>query len=786
MRIDVELIDLARVIGKREGRSVSQILDRWLSEGAFHDRLQSVKAEVHGVQGAHSSAGGATKAQGMEKNRGSSSAPAPAPPRLPLRDSRTTGWQDGLPGAPGGPGKAPEAPGGGTRIRVGSGLNGGEVLVPAQKISEVPARLCPHGLTFPCPRCREDHPLIRYDSDTRQVSYVEVRGPDIILGHAMAYLNEQTPRDGDAVEILSRAWGQCAREYFAIASPPLLARRIDGETLAGIDMYPGKVIATEPPSPRVIGVACCDHGVSITEPCKTCEETLGANCRAVSIDCGTAVPPPGPHVPETTRWKLARLAQKISIDPAHPVVSQEAVDVAQRILMVPPGTDFPLTNEDNAALASAGLDLLALSLNLPAPGEYPVEIDVTDLLACDTQELRDAYRTGEMKSGVPWWFKGKLMYNGTEVEPGDIRNLPHVEITQEMTIEEAKQKFPATPPEKFAGPFGKTFLKPRAQGWSTLAVEIADCADCQAAKKHAYSDATTPGFFYTECTKHRQLLEGWKILESDEFMAPNIDEIRAMISLGWLKEHPNEHWMLSDETVAYAHYNQMTADEAWCFQWHVAQYRKKQNPVNAERPSASAESSTSSTADLSKTGDVSKRLPDFDLVAAAERNEDHTDEVEAITGIDYTPGQPIVVHTNMVPRANVVSMDALNEMKEQPTYRQSTPRSMEVHSDGLQGEAASGVQSRSESGSEKGEVLLHDRNSTRTRGTDKRGNSKTPQGQTKKEIPAIPGVVRAKDLPPPEKPRSKQRAEAKKEARSTACAACGALNGLHMKGCKSK
>ena len=34
-------------------------------------------------------------------------------------------------------------------------------------------------------------------------------------------------------------------------------------------------------------------------------------------------------------------------------------------------------------------------------------------------------------------------------------------------------------------------------------LEIANCPDCQECKRHAYSDATTPGFFYTECEKHR-------------------------------------------------------------------------------------------------------------------------------------------------------------------------------------------------------------------------------------------------------------------------------------------
>jgi hypothetical protein len=29
------------------------------------------------------------------------------------------------------------------------------------------------------------------------------------------------------------------------------------------------------------------------------------------------------------------------------------------------------------------------------------------------------------------------------------------------------------------------------------------CPDCMAAAKHAYSNATTPGFFYPRCEKHR-------------------------------------------------------------------------------------------------------------------------------------------------------------------------------------------------------------------------------------------------------------------------------------------
>lgn len=33
-------------------------------------------------------------------------------------------------------------------------------------------------------------------------------------------------------------------------------------------------------------------------------------------------------------------------------------------------------------------------------------------------------------------------------------------------------------------------------------VVVLNCEACQEAKRHAYSDATTPGFFYTRCEKH--------------------------------------------------------------------------------------------------------------------------------------------------------------------------------------------------------------------------------------------------------------------------------------------
>jgi hypothetical protein len=44
----------------------------------------------------------------------------------------------------------------------------------------------------------------------------------------------------------------------------------------------------------------------------------------------------------------------------------------------------------------------------------------------------------------------------------------------------------------------------KEQGWSHPDLAAAQsCPDCIEAKKHAYSDATTAGFFFTECPKHR-------------------------------------------------------------------------------------------------------------------------------------------------------------------------------------------------------------------------------------------------------------------------------------------
>jgi hypothetical protein len=37
---------------------------------------------------------------------------------------------------------------------------------------------------------------------------------------------------------------------------------------------------------------------------------------------------------------------------------------------------------------------------------------------------------------------------------------------------------------------------------------VESCPDCIEAEKHANSDATTPGFFYRKCSKHRVHLGG--------------------------------------------------------------------------------------------------------------------------------------------------------------------------------------------------------------------------------------------------------------------------------------
>ena len=52
--------------------------------------------------------------------------------------------------------------------------------------------------------------------------------------------------------------------------------------------------------------------------------------------------------------------------------------------------------------------------------------------------------------------------------------------------------------------YGVNFRCERLSPEEILKREIANCPACQACRRHAYSDATTPGFFYTECEKHRR------------------------------------------------------------------------------------------------------------------------------------------------------------------------------------------------------------------------------------------------------------------------------------------
>ena len=56
--------------------------------------------------------------------------------------------------------------------------------------------------------------------------------PDIILGNAMAYMNEQSPRDWVAVEILSKAWGRVLLERSTL--PALAYVRIPKNEWAAI------------------------------------------------------------------------------------------------------------------------------------------------------------------------------------------------------------------------------------------------------------------------------------------------------------------------------------------------------------------------------------------------------------------------------------------------------------------------------------------------------------------------------------------------------------------------
>jgi len=57
---------------------------------------------------------------------------------------------------------------------------------------------------------------------------------------------------------------------------------------------------------------------------------------------------------------------------------------------------------------------------------------------------------------------------------------------------------------------------PEAQG--VLSIERATCPDCEQARRQAYSDATTPGFFHDTCLKHRAALgAGEKASEAADF-----------------------------------------------------------------------------------------------------------------------------------------------------------------------------------------------------------------------------------------------------------------------------
>ncbi|MDE2105473.1 MAG: hypothetical protein KGL39_50060 [Patescibacteria group bacterium] len=68
--------------------------------------------------------------------------------------------------------------------------------------------------------------------------------------------------------------------------------------------------------------------------------------------------------------------------------------------------------------------------------------------------------------------------------------------------------------------------------------EIANCPDCIAAKKHAYSDATTPGFFYTECERHRNMLANRPVVAAT-LPAPGRYLIEEVRESGWYKSFPH-------------------------------------------------------------------------------------------------------------------------------------------------------------------------------------------------------------------------------------------------------
>ena len=237
------------------------------------------------------------------------------------------------------------------------------------------------------------------------------------------------------------------------------------------------------------------------------------------------------------------------------------------------------------------------------------------------------------------------------------------------------------------------------------AKEIANCPDCQAAKKHAYSDATTPGFFYTECDKHRKMLHG-------------TDDLRTAAGM---------------VTVTVT-------------------------PVEAAK----------------------RRYPNWSPERLKELGDAESDALDATGGLlaispelySMMSNQSEVANENRHEPAGKESADDTPDIPQpgDPQSRENDP----VPAGTPDGVSGSSTPERAPCGAQQG----------------------NPDDAKKINALKIPGVTVASTLPPPapRKPRTpsgrdRLRTEAKHLAdppKVPHCHTCGALNGLHMKGCKEK
>ena len=76
----------------------------------------------------------------------------------------------------------------------------------------------------------------------------------------------------------------------------------------------------------------------------------------------------------------------------------------------------------------------------------------------------------------------------------------------------------------------------------------ATCPDCDKAASHAYSDATTPGFFFNKCAKHREAPA-----TGEGMIEPDYKQIANDISAQWLRTQSELEKTEAELTALQAH-----------------------------------------------------------------------------------------------------------------------------------------------------------------------------------------------------------------------------------------